>query len=98
MPLNGYSVFVCTLVSSQSRAATAPSVQWPAVRTTVGDRSDAEQRQAGCPGASSNTSRPTYGWLFPSGVPLVIASAAVEPPSTTVTTAATAVSLLRRRI
>src|SRR5678815_149835 len=65
-PPKGYSGLFCTFSSIQIRAATAPSVQCPAVSTTVGESNEPEQRHAG-PFASSNTRRPTYGCCPASG-------------------------------
>src|SRR5689334_25014014 len=73
-PLNGYSGLPCTSASNHTRAALVPSAQWPAVSTSVGDNSDALQRWLGEP-FTSNTANPTYGWLLPSGVPLVMPKA-----------------------
>src|SRR5688572_20250065 len=72
VPPNGYWAFPCTTSSIQMRAATAPSVQCPAVKTTVGERSAPVQRQAG-PFASSKTRSPTYGCAPWSGCPEMIA-------------------------
>ena len=44
VPLNGYCVFDWTSSSNQIRALLVPIVQWAAVSTTVGERSDALQR------------------------------------------------------
>jgi hypothetical protein len=46
-PLNAYSGFPWTISSNHTLAATVPSVQWPAVNTSVGESKDALHRCEG---------------------------------------------------
>jgi len=63
---------------------------------TVGAISVPLHRHAGSPGAASNTSRPTYGWLLPSGLPLVIAAAGATAIAARATTAARVAAIRRQ--